>query len=150
RRNHSIDYLGAAAIVAGVTSLLLYLDWAGTAMGWLGPLPVGLLVLAIVFTILFVIIEQRAVEPIIPLRLFRNRVFAVGNIFGFLAGVAMFGTIIFLPFYMQAVMGFTPTQSGLGLLPMVIGLFTTSISSGRLISRTGRYRIFPILGAGVL
>ena len=150
RREHSIDYLGAATIVASVTSLLLYLDWAGKEMGWTAPLPLALLVAAIVCVVLFVVVERRAAEPIIPLRLFQNRVFAVSNVYGFLAGVAMFGTIIFLPFFMQAVMGFTPTQSGLGLLPMVVGLFTTSIGSGRLISRTGRYKIYPILGAVVL
>ena len=95
-------------------------------------------------------VEQRAAEPIIPLRLFRNEVFAVGNLYGFLAGVAMFGAIIFLPFYLQAVMGMSPTQSGLAMLPAVFGILTTSIISGRLITRTGRYKIFPILGAAIL
>src|SRR5262249_23927315 len=83
-------------------------------------------------------------------RLFRNSIFAVGNGFGFLAGMAMFGAIIFLPLYLQAVKGFSPTKSGLSLLPVVVGLFTTAIISGRLISRTGRYRIYPIIGAVVL
>src|SRR5262245_59560577 len=91
RREHRIDYLGAAAIVAGVTALLLYLDWAGKEFGWLAPESLALLATAIVFTILFIIVEQRAAEPIVPLRLFRNRVFTVGNIYGFLAGIAMFG-----------------------------------------------------------
>ena len=84
---------------------------------------------------LFVLVEQRAAEPIIPLRLFRNAIFAVGNVFGFLAGVAMFGAIIFLPLYLQAVMGMSPTQSGLAMLPAVFGILTTSIVSGRLITR---------------
>src|SRR5215216_2325283 len=99
---------------------------------------------------LFVLIERRAAEPIIPLRLFRNRVFSVGNTFAFLAGVAMFGTIIFLPVYLQAVKGFSPTQSGLALLPAIIGIFSTSITSGQLITRTGRYKIFPVIGAVVM
>jgi EmrB/QacA subfamily drug resistance transporter len=150
RREHRIDFLGAAIIVAGVSALLLYLDWAGTAYGWLAPGPLALLAAAVILGVLFVIVEQRAAEPIIPMRLFHNHVFSVGNIYGFLAGIAMFGAIIFLPFYLQAVMGMSPTQSGLAMLPAVLGILTTSIISGRLITRTGRYKIFPILGAAVL
>jgi EmrB/QacA subfamily drug resistance transporter len=150
RREHRIDFLGAAVIVAGVSALLLYLDWAGTAYGWLAPGPLALLATAVILGVLFVIVEQRAEEPIIPMRLFHNHVFSVGNIYGFLAGIAMFGAIIFLPFYLQAVMGMSPTQSGLAMLPAVLGILTTSIISGRLITRTGRYKIFPILGAAVL
>jgi EmrB/QacA subfamily drug resistance transporter len=150
RREHTIDYLGAALIVASVSSLLLYLDWAGTAFGWFAPGPLALLTVAVALAILFVKVEQRAAEPIIPLRLFRNSVFAIGNLYGFLAGIAMFGAIIFLPFYLQAVMGMSPTESGLAMLPAVFGILTTSIVSGRLISRTGRYKIFPILGAAIL
>jgi EmrB/QacA subfamily drug resistance transporter len=150
RREHTIDFLGAALIVASVSSLLLYLDWAGKEYGWFAPGPLALLVAAVALTILFVVVEQRAAEPIIPLRLFRNAVFRVGNLYGFLAGIAMFGAIIFLPFYLQAVMGMTPTESGLAMLPAVFGILTTSIISGRLITRTGRYKIFPILGAAIL
>jgi EmrB/QacA subfamily drug resistance transporter len=150
RREHTIDFLGAALIVASVSSLLLYLDWAGKEYGWYGPGPLALLISAVTLAILFVFVEQRAAEPIIPMRLFKNPVFAIGNIYGFLAGIAMFGAIIFLPFYLQAVMGMTPTQSGLAMLPAVFGILTTSIVSGRLITRTGRYKIFPILGAAIL
>ena len=150
RREHTIDYLGAALIVAAVSSLLLYLDWAGKDYGWFAPGSLALLVAAVILTVLFVIVEQRAAEPIIPLRLFQNSVFAVGNLYGFLAGIAMFGAIIFLPLYLQAVLGMSPTESGLAMLPAVIGILTTSIVSGRLITRTGRYKIYPILGAAVL
>ena len=150
RREHTIDYLGAALIVAGVSSLLLYLDWAGKEYGWFAPGPLALLIAAVTLTVLFVLVEQRAVEPIIPLRLFQNGVFAVGNLYGFLAGIAMFGAIIFLPFYLQAVLGMSPTESGLAMLPAVLGILTTSIVSGRLNTRTGRYKIFPILGAAIL
>ncbi len=150
RREHTIDYLGAATIVGGVSALLLYLDWAGKEFGWFAPGPLALLVAAITLTIMFVIVERRAIEPIIPLRLFQNPVFAVGNIYGFLAGIAMFGAIIFLPFYLQTVMGMSPTESGLAMLPAVLGILTSSIVSGRLITRTGRYKIFPILGAAIL
>ena len=150
RREHAIDYLGAAAIVAAVSSLLLYLNWAGEEYGWGAPGPLALLLGAVVLTVLFVLVELRAREPIIPMGLFRNPVFRIGNAFGFLAGVAMFGAVIFLPLYLQAVMGMSPTESGLGLLPMVVGLFVASIGSGQLISRTGRYKVYPVAGAALM
>jgi EmrB/QacA subfamily drug resistance transporter len=150
RRRHRIDYAGAAAIVAAVSCLLLYLDWRGRQYGWTEAGALALLGAFALLAVAFVLIELRAVEPIIPMRLFRNPVFGVGNAFGFLAGIAMFGGFIFLPVYLQAVQGFTPTASGLSLLPAIVGIFSTSITSGRLITRTGRYKIFPILGGAVL
>ena len=150
RRQHKIDYLGAATIVGAVTCLLLYLDWRGNDYGWTDPFALVLVAGTVLLAGLFVAIERRADEPIIPMRLFRNPVFSVGNLFAFLAGVAMFGTIIFLPVYLQAVKGFSPTESGLALLPAIIGIFSTSITSGQLITRTGRYKIFPVIGAAVM
>jgi EmrB/QacA subfamily drug resistance transporter len=150
RRRHRIDYLGAAAIVGAVTCLLLYMDWRGNAYGWTEPGALALLGGAAGLAALFVWIERRATEPIIPLRLFRGQVFSVGNAFAFLAGIAMFGTIIFLPVYLQAVKGMSPTESGLALLPAIFGIFSTSITSGQLISRTGRYKIYPVAGAVIM
>jgi len=150
RREHQIDYLGAALIVAAVSALLLYLDWASREFGWMAPASLGLVAAAAILGGLFLVAELRAREPIIPLRLFRNRIFAVGNLYGFLAGAAMFGALIFMPLYLQAVKGMSPTQSGLALLPAVAGIFTTSIGSGQLITRTGRYKIYPIVGAAIL
>ena len=150
RREHQIDYLGAATIVAAVSCLLLYLNWRGNDYGWTEGGALALLGASIVLTGLFILIERRTAEPILPMRLFRNRVFSIGNAFGFLAGVAMFGGIIFLPVYLQAVKGFSPTASGLALLPAIVGIFSTSISSGRLITKTGRYKIYPTIGAAVL
>jgi EmrB/QacA subfamily drug resistance transporter len=150
RREHSIDYAGAALIVAAVSSLLLYLNWAGDAYGWGAPGPLALVVAFVVFSVLFVLAEARAKEPIIPLRLFSNAVFRIGNLFGFLSGMAMFGAIIFFPLYLQGVKGMSPTRSGLAMLPMIVGLFTASINSGRLITRTGRYKVFPIAGAATI
>ncbi|HZD74768.1 MAG TPA: MFS transporter, partial [Actinomycetota bacterium] len=150
RREHRIDYLGAATIVAAVSCLLLYLDWRGNEFGWTEPLALVLLAAFLVLSVLFVLIEVRGTEPIIPIRLFRNSVFSVGNIYGFLTGVAMFGAIIFLPIYLQAVKGFSPTASGLALLPAILGIFSTSITSGQLITRTGRYKIYPVIGGVVL
>jgi len=150
RREHRIDYLGAALIVLSSCALILYLDWAGRDYGWAAPLALGLLGTSVVLAGWFIMVEARAAEPIIPLGLFRNAVFRMGNIFGFLAGVTMFGALIFLPLYFQGVMGYSPTMSGLAMLPTVVGIFGASIGSGQLISKNGRYKIYPILGAGTI
>jgi EmrB/QacA subfamily drug resistance transporter len=150
RRDHVIDYLGAASIVAAVSSFLLYTTWAGPDHGWGSPLGLGLLAAGVVLTIAFVFVESRAPEPIIPLELFRIPVFSTANLYSFIIGFAMFGGIIFLPVYLQVVQGLSPTKSGLALLPMVVGIFSTSISSGIIMSRTGRYKIFPIIGSVVV
>ena len=146
RRDHSIDYLGATTIVAGVSSFLLFTTWAGPDYGWTSPLALGLVAAGVVLTGLFVLVESRGSEPIIPLELFKISVFRTSNLYSFIIGFAMFGGIIFLPVYLQVVQGMSPTRSGLALLPMVAGIFSTSISSGIMMSRTGRYKIFPILG----
>jgi EmrB/QacA subfamily drug resistance transporter len=150
RRPHRIDYLGAATIVAAVTCLLLYLDWRGNQYGWTEAGALALLAGFVVLSVASVGVELRSAEPIIPMRLFRNQVFSVGNAYAFLAGVAFFGGIIFLPIYLQAVKGMSPTASGLALLPAIVGIFSTSVASGQLISRTGRYKLYPIVGAVVV
>jgi len=147
RRDHSIDYLGAATIVASVSSFLLFTTWAGPDHGWGSPLALGLIAAGVVLTALFVLVESRAAEPIIPLELFNISVFRTSNLYSFIIGFAMFGGIIFLPVYLQVVQGMSPMRSGLALLPMVVGIFSTSITSGIAMSKTGRYKIFPILGA---
>ena len=150
RRDHAIDYLGATTIVAAVSSFLLYTTWAGPGHGWGSPAGLALLAAGVVLTGLFILVESRASEPIIPLELFQISVFRTSNLYSFIIGFAMFGAIIFLPIYLQVVKGMTPTQSGLALLPMVVGIFSTSISSGIFMSKTGRYKWFPIIGAGVV
>jgi EmrB/QacA subfamily drug resistance transporter len=147
RREHVIDYLGATTIVAAVSSFLLYTTWAGPDHGWGSSLGLGLLAAGVLLTGLFILVESRAAEPIIPLGLFKLKVFTTANLYSFIVGFAMFGGIIFLPVYLQVVQGFSPTKSGLALLPMVVGIFSTSISTGIIMSRTGRYKVFPILGA---
>jgi EmrB/QacA subfamily drug resistance transporter len=147
RREHVIDYLGATTIVASVSSLLLFTTWAGPDHGWGSPLALTLLFGGLLLAVAFVFVESRAAEPIIPLELFKISVFSTANLYSFILGFAMFGAIIFLPVYFQVVKGFSPTQSGLAFLPMVVGIFSTSISSGIVMSRTGRYRIFPIVGS---
>jgi EmrB/QacA subfamily drug resistance transporter len=150
RRNHSIDYLGAAVVIGSVSSILLYTAWTGPDRGWTSGLGLTLLVLGIVLAVLFVFVERRASEPILPMRLFSNSIFSVSNVFGALIGMAMFGAIIFIPVYLQVVDGMSPTKSGLAMLPMVVGIFSTSITAGQLMTKTGRYKLFPILGASVV
>jgi EmrB/QacA subfamily drug resistance transporter len=150
RRDHSIDYLGAALVVGAVSSFLLYTAWAGPDLGWGSGTGVGLLVAGVLLTVAFVAVELRASEPIIPMRLFRNSIFSISNGFGFLIGIAMFGSMIFIPVYLQVVDGMSPTRSGLAMLPMVVGLFSTSITAGRMMSRNGRYKLYPILGSGIV
>jgi EmrB/QacA subfamily drug resistance transporter len=150
RRNHSIDYLGAAVVVASVSSILLYTAWAGPDHGWTSGLSLALLTAGLLLAVAFVVVEKHATEPIIPMRLFGNSIFSIANLFGFMIGVAMFGSMIFIPVYLQVVDGLSPTRSGLAMVPMVVGIFTTSITAGQLMSRNGRYKIFPILGASIV
>ncbi len=150
RRNHKIDYLGAATVVASVSSILLYTAWAGPDRGWTSGIGLLLIGLGVVLAVAFVFVENRAAEPIIPMRLFHNSIFSIANLFGFLIGVAMFGSMIFIPVYLQVVDGMSPTKSGLAMVPMVLGIFTTSIGAGQLMTRTGRYKVFPILGAAIV
>jgi EmrB/QacA subfamily drug resistance transporter len=147
---HVIDYLGAALVAAGTASLVLMTSLGGTTYAWGSPQIVGLGVAGLVLLALFVWVERRVEEPILPMRLFKNRVFGVSSAIGFVVGFAMFGAITFLPLYLQIVKGVDPTVSGLRLLPMMAGLLLTSISSGQLISRTGRYKVFPILGTALM
>ena len=150
RREHSVDYLGAALVTGSVTALLLYTAWAGPEHGWRSPLALGLLVGGLVLAVLFVLAERRAAEPVIPLRLFANRTYRVANAFGFLIGATMFGLLVFIPVYLQVVKGLSPTDAGLGMVPLITGLFTASITGGRVITRTGRYRWFPTYGAATV
>jgi EmrB/QacA subfamily drug resistance transporter len=150
RRDHDIDYLGAATIVASVTSLLLYATWAGPDLGWADPAALALMVGGLVLAALFVIIEARVSEPIIPLELFGDPVFSLSIAYTLITGFVMFGSFVFIPMYLQVVGGMSPTESGLAMLPMVVGIFSTSISAGQLMTRTGHYKVFPILAAAVM
>ncbi len=150
RREHKIDYLGAAVVVGAVSSLLLYTSWAGPDDGWGSGVGLGLVAAGMVLIALFGVVELHATEPIIPMDLFKQSVFTYSNIFGFVIGFAMFGSMIYIPLYLQVVDGMSPTRSGLAMLPLVVGIFSTSISAGQIMSRTGRYKPFPILGASTV
>ena len=145
-REVKIDWWGALLLVAGVSSILLGTQSGGTDYPWGSWQIVGLFILGAVFLIGFAAREHLAPEPILPLALFKMQIFTVSNIIAFVSGVAMFGALAFLPQYMQLVHGVSATESGLLLLPLLMGLLVMSISSGRYISRTGRYRWFPLAG----
>lgn len=149
RREHSIDYLGASFLVSGVTAALLVTVWGGSEYEWASPQILGLAAAAAILLSLFVWQERRAPEPILPLRLFRNPTFTITSTAGFIVGVAMFGGIVFLPLFLQAVIGVSPTHSGLLLVPLMAGLLFSSIASGRRISRHGRYKRYPIAGMAI-
>ena len=149
RVDHSIDYLGAVLMVAGVSTLLLVAEWGGSRFPW-GETTIWLMIVgAIALLAAFVWRELRAPEPLVPMALFRNHVFSVTSGIGFIVGFAMFGGIIFLPLFLQIVRGSSPTQAGLEMLPMMAGLLFASVLSGRLIARIGRYKIFPIIGTAL-
>ena len=148
--SHRIDVLGAALLSAGVTSLILLTTWGGTEYAWGSATIVGLGIAGVALLGAFVWWETRTAEPILPLSLFRSRVFSVANAMGFTIGMAMFGAIIFIPLYLQLVYGASPTSSGLRLLPLMAGLLVAAILSGRAITKVGRYKIFPIAGTATL
>jgi EmrB/QacA subfamily drug resistance transporter len=152
RTRHSIDYAGAVLLLAGVSGLLLMTTLGGSPEGfpWASWQIVSMGVAGVMFVGLFVWRELRAPEPIVPMFLFRKRVFTAANAAGFVVGLAMFGAIIYLPVYLQVVKGVSPTISGLMLIPLMVGMLTTSISSGQIISRIGRYKIFPVVGTALM
>jgi len=149
KRDASVDYAGAALLVSGVTSILRGLSWAGEEFGWLAPITLLLLAAGAVLLAVFGWWETRVRDPILPLRLFRRRAFSIGNAMLFLMGISFFGAVIYLPIYLQIVDGVSPTESGLRLLPLIVGLIGASIISGQLVTRFGRYKVFPILGTAV-
>jgi EmrB/QacA subfamily drug resistance transporter len=150
RRHHTIDYLGAALLAAFATCVVLATSWGGTTYPWSSPVIIGLFAAAVVLLGLWYLSARSAAEPVLPLRLFRNPVFTVSSAISLVAGFAMFGSISYLPLFLQVVHGVSPTLSGVYLLPMVGGLLITSITSGQLIARTGRYKIYPIIGTAAL
>jgi EmrB/QacA subfamily drug resistance transporter len=150
RVRHAIDYAGAALLAVALSAIVLVADLGGTAYPWASPATLGLIGVAILGAIGFIVIERRAAEPVLPLRLFSNRAFWVASTVGFVVGFALFGSVTYLPLFLQIAKGSTPTASGLQMLPQMAGMLVTSILSGQLISRTGRYKIFPVLGTAVM
>ncbi|MFJ7491737.1 MFS transporter [Streptomyces sp. NPDC097727] len=149
RTQHTIDYLGTFLIASVATCLVLVASLGGTTWAWGSAQIIGLAVLSVLLLIAFVHVERRAAEPVIPLKLFRIRTFTLVAVISFVVGFAMFGAMTYLPTFLQVVHGITPTMSGVHMLPMVLGLLLTSTVSGQIVSRTGRWKVFPIAGTGI-
>jgi EmrB/QacA subfamily drug resistance transporter len=150
RVHHVIDYLGAAVLTLSASFLVLFTSLGGTTYPWGSPTIITFGVAGFVLVGVFVLVERRATEPVLPLHLFSNRGFSVTSVVGFIVGFAMFGAITYLPVFFQIVHGESPTTSGLQLLPLLVGLIICSTGSGIVISKTGRYRAFPIGGTALL
>jgi EmrB/QacA subfamily drug resistance transporter len=146
---HVIDYLGTFLIAAVATCLVLVASLGGTTWAWGSAQIIGLSVLGVVLAVLFVAVERRATEPVLPLKLFGIRTFTLSAVISFIVGLAMFGAMTYLPTFLQIVHGVSPTMSGVHMLPMVVGMLLSSTGSGQIVSRTGRWKVFPIAGTGV-
>ncbi|MFJ8394057.1 DHA2 family efflux MFS transporter permease subunit [Streptomyces sp. NPDC094144] len=149
RTKHTIDYLGTFLIASVATCLVLVASLGGTTWPWGSAQIIGLAVLSVLLLAVFVYVERRAAEPVLPLKLFRIRTFSLVAVISFVIGFAMFGAMTYLPTFLQVVHDISPTMSGVHMLPMVFGLLLTSTGSGQIVSRTGRWKIFPILGTGI-
>jgi EmrB/QacA subfamily drug resistance transporter len=150
RVHHKIDLAGLTLLSAGVTALILLTTWGGTEYAWGSSTIIGMGIGSVALLVAFCIVETKVQEPIIPLELFRIRTFSAASAVSFVVGFTMFGAIIFLPLYLQVVHNATATASGLELLPIITGMLIMFVLSGRLVSRTGRYKIFPVLGTAVM
>lgn len=150
RLKHSIDYAGFVLLSGGLTAFVLATSLGGNTWPWFSAQIIGLIAFAIAALAVFLWVESRAAEPVLPLHLFRNNTFAVTSAVGFLVGMAMFGSITFLPMYLQLAKGVSPTDSALQLVPMMVGLIGASMISGFMMTRTGRYRLLPIMATFVL
>lgn len=149
RENRGIDYLGATTLVAGAAPLLLGFSWAGSVFPWRSPQIAGLFAFAIIMLIACFVIEQRAHEPIISPAFFRNSVFSTSVLITFLVSVGMFGTIMYVPLFVQAVVGKSATSSGAVAIPMMLSFLTSNIISGQIMARTGRYKLLALVGCAV-
>ncbi|MFJ4852464.1 DHA2 family efflux MFS transporter permease subunit [Streptomyces sp. NPDC088730] len=149
RTKHTIDYLGTFLIASVATCLVLVASLGGSTWPWGSAQIIGLAVLSVLLLAVFVYVERRAAEPVLPLKLFRIRTFSLVAVISFVIGFAMFGAMTYLPTFLQVVHDISPTMSGVHMLPMVFGLLLTSTGSGQIVSRTGRWKIFPILGTGI-
>ncbi|MER7735848.1 MFS transporter [Streptomyces erythrochromogenes] len=145
---HTIDYLGTFLIACVATCLVLVAS-LGATWGWGSARIIGVAVLGVVLLAAFLLVERRAAEPVLPLKLFRIRTFSLCSAISFVVGFAMFGAMVYLPTFLQVVQGVSPTMSGVHMLPMVIGMLISSTASGQIVSRTGRWKVFPIAGTGV-
>ena len=145
-----VDYLGMATLGLATTAIVLIATWGGSTFEWNSPEIVGLIVGAIVTAVLFVFVESRVAEPVMPLALFRDRNFNLSTLAALLTSIAMFGAIGYMPTYLQMATGATATEAGLLMIPMMGALLLTSVATGQLVSKTGKYKLPPIIGSVVL
>ncbi|OEJ25708.1 transporter [Streptomyces agglomeratus] len=150
RSTARVDYLGAALLTVGITAIVLVTTWGGTEYAWSSAIIMELVALGVAALVGFLFVEARAAEPIMPLHIFRNRNFTLMSVIGFLTGFVMFGAVLFLPLFQQSVQGASATNSGLLLLPMLLSMMVVSLISGRMTTNTGKYKIFPIVGGGLM
>jgi EmrB/QacA subfamily drug resistance transporter len=150
RVSHSIDYVGAGLFAVALSAIILVTDLGGTEFAWSSSFVVVTSAIAVLSLAAFIFAESRADEPVLPLSLFSNRTFTLTSAIGLIVGFALFGSVTFMPLYLQVVKGSSPTASGLEMLTMMGGVLVTSIGSGQLISRTGKYKIFPIIGTALM
>ncbi len=146
---HRIDWLGTVVLAGGLSGVILYTSLGGTTYAWDAPGMLAAVIGGVALLALFPLVESRAAEPILPLELLRNTTFRTASAIGFVVGFALFGSVTFVPLYLQVVKGHSPTESGLLMTPMMLGLLVTGIASGLLISRYGRYRPYPIMGTAL-
>ena len=149
RETHDIDYAGALLLTAALSALILLTDLGGLVYPWISAPTLTLMALALGAIVAFVIVERSAKEPILPMHLFRERTFALACVISVAIGFALFGSVTYLPVFLQVVKGSSPTASGLEMLPIMAGALIASIASGQWISRSGRYRAFPIVGTAL-
>ncbi|MCW2942382.1 MAG: Arabinose efflux permease-like protein [Actinomycetia bacterium] len=149
QEQHKIDYLGTVLLGGAAICLVLLTTWGGSQYAWGSPTIIGLGIAMVALAVGWGFAERVAAEPVLPLHLFAKPVFSIASAIAFVVGFAMFGALTYLSIFLQVVHGITPTLSGLHLLPMMLGLLATSVLSGQLITRTGRYKIFPILGTAI-
>ncbi len=147
---HKIDYLGTVVLAVAVTSLVLLTTWGGTQYAWGSAPIIGLGVLAVVAVVAFLLVQARAAEPVMPLHVFRNRNFSLASGMSFLTGMAMLGSLTFLPLYQQTVQHLSAVGSGLMLIPMMLGSTVTALAGGQIMARTGRYKALPVIGSAVM
>ncbi|TRZ58254.1 MAG: DHA2 family efflux MFS transporter permease subunit [Streptomycetaceae bacterium] len=150
KRDHTIDYLGAILMVTSVTLVLLSVSIYGPQYGWSDSRTLALLIIGLILTVAFLYWESKTKEPILPLSLFKNHTFSLTSALGAVIGAGMFGAIVMLPLYLQVVKGYSATSAGLKLIPLMLGIVSTSIVSGKLISKHGHYKRFPIMGTALM
>ncbi|MDO4761348.1 MAG: MDR family MFS transporter [Corynebacterium sp.] len=142
----SLDWMGTATMAIATTALVLVVTWGGHEYDWSDPIILGLIAVSVAFTALLIVVELRVADPLIPLSMFRYRNFTLTTLAGIAVGVLMFGSMAYLPTYIQMVHHMSPTNAGLMMIPMMLGMIVTSIVVGNVVTRTGKYKIFPIVG----